>query len=52
MVILVATDRDVVVIDVEQRAGATAHGIDDCPTCLTADPLVRGRAWYALAPMR
>src|SRR5882672_4224844 len=45
MVILVATDREVVVIDVERGAGATAHGIDDRPTCLTADPLIRGRAW-------
>jgi len=45
VVILVATDREVVVIDVERGAGATAHGIDDRPTCLTADPLVRGRAW-------
>src|SRR5260221_8003787 len=45
MVILVATDGEVVVIDVERGAGATAHGIDGRPTCLTADPLVRGRAW-------
>ncbi len=45
MVILVATDREVVVIDVERGVGATAHGIDGRPTCLTADPLVHGRAW-------
>jgi len=45
VVILVATDREVVVIDVERGAGATAHGIDGRPTCLTADPLIRGRAW-------
>src|SRR6185295_18712510 len=45
MPILVATDREVVVMDVEQEAGATPHGIDRRPTCLTADPLVQGRAW-------
>jgi photosystem II stability/assembly factor-like uncharacterized protein len=45
VVILVATDREVVVIDVERGAGATAHGIDGRPTCLTADPLVHERAW-------
>jgi hypothetical protein len=43
--ILVATDREVVVIDVEQGVFAPAHGIGDRPTCLTADPLVHGRAW-------
>ena len=45
MVILVATDREVVVIDAERGAAAPAHGIGDRPTCLTADPLVQGRAW-------
>src|SRR5258708_23130927 len=45
MPILVATDGEVVVMDVEQEAGGTPHGIDGRPTCLTADPLVRGRAW-------
>jgi photosystem II stability/assembly factor-like uncharacterized protein len=45
MPILVATDRDVVVIDVERGASASAHGIGDRPTCLAADPLVHGRAW-------
>ena len=45
MPILVATDREVVVVDVERGAGAPAHGIDGRPTCLTADPLVQGRAW-------
>ena len=45
MLILVATDREVVVIDVERGAAAPAHGIGDRPTCLTADPLVHGRAW-------
>ena len=45
MPILVATDREVVVIDVERDASAPAHGIGDRPTCLAADPLVHGRAW-------
>jgi photosystem II stability/assembly factor-like uncharacterized protein len=45
MPILVATDRDVVVIDVERGTSAPAHGIGDRPTCLAADPLVHGRAW-------
>ena len=45
MLILVATDREVVVIDVERGAGAPVHGIGGRPTCLTADPLVHGRAW-------
>jgi ligand-binding sensor domain-containing protein len=42
---LVATDREVVVIDVERDTSTSAHGISDRPTCLAADPLVRGRAW-------
>ena len=45
MPILVATDREVVVIDVERGTSAPAHGIGDRPTCLAADPLVHGRAW-------
>ena len=45
MLVLVATDREVVVIDVERGDGAPARGIGGRPTCLTADPLVRGRAW-------
>jgi len=45
MPILVATDREVVAIDVERGASASAHGIGDRPTCLAADPLVHGRAW-------
>jgi hypothetical protein len=45
LLILVATDREVVVIDVERGARAPAYGIGDHPTCLTADPLVHGRAW-------
>jgi photosystem II stability/assembly factor-like uncharacterized protein len=45
MSILVATDREVVVIDVERGTAMPARGIGDRPTCLAADPLVRGRAW-------
>jgi photosystem II stability/assembly factor-like uncharacterized protein len=45
MPILVATDREVVVVDSEQGTSAPAQGIGDRPTCLTADPLVDGRAW-------
>jgi photosystem II stability/assembly factor-like uncharacterized protein len=45
MSILVATDREVVVIDVERGTSARTHGIRDRPTCVAADPLVRGRAW-------
>jgi hypothetical protein len=42
MPILVATDREVVVIDVERGSSASAHGISDRPTCLDADALVHG----------
>ncbi|HEY7056382.1 MAG TPA: hypothetical protein VH458_07655 [Vicinamibacterales bacterium] len=45
MTILVATDREVVVIDVERASSVSAQGIGDRPTCLAADPLVEGRAW-------
>ena len=45
MVILVATDREILVMDAERGAGAPAHGIGGRPTCLTADPLIQGRAW-------
>jgi hypothetical protein len=45
MSILVATDREVVVVDVERGSHAPAHGINERPTCLAADPLVQGRAW-------
>ena len=45
MLILVATDREVVVIGGEGGAGGPTHGIAGRPTCLTADPLVHGRAW-------
>jgi hypothetical protein len=45
MSILVATDREVVVIDIEEGTSALARGLGDRPTCLAADPLIRGRAW-------
>jgi ligand-binding sensor domain-containing protein len=45
MGILVATDRDVVVIDIELGSSVLADGIGDRPTCLAADPLVQGRVW-------
>jgi photosystem II stability/assembly factor-like uncharacterized protein len=45
MPILVATDREVVVIDVVRGTSVSADGISDRPTCLAAAPLVHGRAW-------
>jgi photosystem II stability/assembly factor-like uncharacterized protein len=45
MPILVATDRDLVVIDVERGTSTPAHGVGDRPACVAADPLVHGRAW-------
>src|SRR5262249_38420186 len=45
MHLLVATDREVVVIDVERGTAASAHGIVDRPTCVSADPQVHARAW-------
>jgi hypothetical protein len=45
MQILVATDREVLVIDAERGTAVPARGISDRPTCLAADELVRGRAW-------
>jgi len=45
MPILVATDRDLIVLDVERGTSTPADGINDRPTCLTADSLVEGRAW-------
>jgi photosystem II stability/assembly factor-like uncharacterized protein len=45
MPILVATESEVVVCDVERGSSALAHGIGDRPTCLAADALVPGRAW-------
>ena len=40
MPILVATDREVIVIDVERGTSVLAQGISDRPTCLAADALV------------
>jgi hypothetical protein len=45
MSILVATEREVIVVDAERGSSTPARGIGDRPTCLTADPLVQGRAW-------
>lgn len=45
MLLLVATDRDVVVLDVERGGGVPAQGIGSSPTCLSGDPLVPGRVW-------
>jgi photosystem II stability/assembly factor-like uncharacterized protein len=45
MLILVATDRDVVVVDVDRGVSASTQDVTDHPTCLAADPLIRGRAW-------
>jgi photosystem II stability/assembly factor-like uncharacterized protein len=45
MPILVATDREVLAIDVERGTSASSHGISDRPTCLAADARVHGRAW-------
>jgi hypothetical protein len=45
MPIVVATDHDVIVIDVERGTSAFADGIGDRPTCLAADPPVPGRVW-------
>jgi photosystem II stability/assembly factor-like uncharacterized protein len=45
MQILVATDREVLVIDAERGTSALARGISGRPTCLAADELIHGRAW-------
>ena len=45
MSILVATDREVVVVDVERGTSTSAQGISGRPTCLAADPLTHGHAW-------
>jgi photosystem II stability/assembly factor-like uncharacterized protein len=45
MHVLVATDREVQIIDVERGTSVPVRGIDDRPTCLAADTLVQGRAW-------
>jgi photosystem II stability/assembly factor-like uncharacterized protein len=45
MRVLVATDRELVVVDPLRRTSTPAHGIEDRPTCVVGDPLIRGRAW-------
>jgi photosystem II stability/assembly factor-like uncharacterized protein len=45
MAILVATNRHVLVVDTERGESAPAQGIDDQPTCLSADALHDERAW-------
>ena len=45
MSILIATDRELVVIDVQRGTSKPAREIGERPTCLAADPLVHGRAW-------
>jgi photosystem II stability/assembly factor-like uncharacterized protein len=45
MPILVATDREIVVVDPAHGTAESAQGITDRPTCLVSDALVRGRAW-------
>jgi hypothetical protein len=44
MPMLVATDRKVVVMDVDGGRSQPAHGISGRPTCLSPDTLVPGRA--------
>jgi photosystem II stability/assembly factor-like uncharacterized protein len=43
--ILVATESAVLSVDAERGIVAAARGIDDRPTCLTANPRTPGRAW-------
>ena len=45
MPILVATDREVVVIDAERGTSASAQRTVNRPTCLAGDPMVPGRGW-------
>jgi photosystem II stability/assembly factor-like uncharacterized protein len=45
MQLLVATDREVLLVDVARGISAPTRGIDDRPTCLAADLVVHGRAW-------
>jgi photosystem II stability/assembly factor-like uncharacterized protein len=45
MLMLVATDREVLIVDVQKGVSAPALGISDRPTCLAADPVVPGRTW-------
>src|SRR4029079_18989814 len=43
--ILVATESTVIAIDAERGTLTPSAGVGERPTCLAADPLVRGRAW-------
>jgi photosystem II stability/assembly factor-like uncharacterized protein len=43
--ILVATESTVIAIDADHGVVTLSAGLDAKPTCLAADPLVRGRAW-------
>jgi len=45
MAVLVATEREIFLIDVERGTSTAAQGLSDRPTCLAVDPLVPGRAW-------
>lgn len=45
MTAVVATDRDIVLVDTERGTSVPARGIADRPAALAADPLVRGRVW-------
>jgi photosystem II stability/assembly factor-like uncharacterized protein len=45
MQLLLATDREILVIDAERGTSAPSRGIADPPTCLAADEVVHGRAW-------
>jgi photosystem II stability/assembly factor-like uncharacterized protein len=45
MRILIATDGEVVVADIERGTPVPTRGLDDRPTCLAADHLVHERAW-------
>ena len=45
MWMLVATDRDVLLFDLERGTSVSARGITDRPTCLAADCHVDGRVW-------
>jgi photosystem II stability/assembly factor-like uncharacterized protein len=42
---VVATDSDVHIVDIDGGTLRTSRGLVDRPTCVAADPLVRGRVW-------
>ena len=48
MHILVATEREVVVVDVERGTATSTRGINGRPTCVSADPLVQAGRGVAL----